>query len=344
MSVDVFLGVALVLLGGILTGIFALPMKYARQWNYENIWLVFAFTGFILFPWVLNVSTIPRLVEIYAATSARSLGMILLFGAGWGIGAALVGLGVKMLGIGLGLAIVLGLSASVGSLVPLLVLTPQRIFTSQGHYYLMGTVVMFLGIAGVAVAGSLRERAERSRPGGSSWNAPGASFVSGLVVCIAAGLLSSLLNFSYAFGTEAIESARRLGTSGVWAPNVAAALATTAGFTANCFYCLYLLRKNGTKSLFWCRGAGSHWVYGLLMGGFWYGGMAIYGMGIGRMGEFGTVAGWPLLMGTNIVSSNLAGLATGEWVTGGAKAKTYLAAGCSIILAALVILAMAQKP
>src|SRR3990172_5599301 len=105
MDISVFLGAALVLLGGTLLGIFAVPMKYARQWGFEHIWLVFALIGFIFFPWALNAVTIPRLFEIYAATSARSLWMIVLFGFGWGIGATLVGLGVKMLGIGLGLAI-----------------------------------------------------------------------------------------------------------------------------------------------------------------------------------------------------------------------------------------------
>jgi len=344
MEISVFLGAALVLLGGILLGVFALPMKYARQWGFEHIWLVFALTGFILFPWLLNLATIPRLDEIYAAAPTRSLWMIVLFGFGWGIGATLVGLGVKMLGIGLGLAIILGICASAGSLVPLLILTPQKIFTTQGYFYLIGSMVMFGGIAGVAVAGLLRERAERLLKGEQSPGSSQKAFLSGLLVCIAAGLLSSFLNFAYAFGTETIETARRLGTSPVWAPNVAAALATSGGFVANAIYCIYLLRRNGTASRFRLPGTASHWLFGLLMGGFWYGGLAIYGMGINRMGDFGTVVGWPLLMGTNIIASNVAGLATGEWDSAGARAKAWLAWGCLIILAAVVVLALAQKP
>lgn len=343
MDTSVFLGSMLVLLGGILLGVFALPMKYARQWSFEHIWLVFALVGFILFPWTLNAVTIPRLVEIYALTSAKTLWVIVLFGVGWGIGATLVGLGVKMLGIGLGLAIILGLSASAGSLVPLLVLTPQRIFTSQGHFYVLGTLVMFGGIAGVANAGLLRERTERSISANGASERSQKTFLSGLLICVAAGLLSSFLNFAFAFGTEAIETARRLGTSPVWAPNIAAALATTGGFVANAIYCVYLLRRNGTVSRFRLPGIGNHWVLGVLMGVFWYGGLAIYGAGINRMGEFGTVVGWPLLMGTNIISSNFAGLATGEWANASMRAKAWLAGGCLIILAAVVILAFAQN-
>jgi hypothetical protein len=49
-----------------------------------------------------------------------------------GVGAMLVGIAFRMLGIGLGFAIILGLSALLGSLTPFLIQTPEKIFTSQG--------------------------------------------------------------------------------------------------------------------------------------------------------------------------------------------------------------------
>jgi L-rhamnose-H+ transport protein len=244
-----------------------------------------------------------------------------------------------MLGIGLGLAIILGLSASVGSVVPLLVLTPEKVFSTQGTYYLVGTLVMFAGVALVAVAGSLRERSSDG-----AGRAERASFAVGLLVCIASGVLSSTLNFSYAFGAELIENARQAGTSAVWAPNIAAAPATTGGFLANLLYCAHLMHRNHTFGRFWLPDSAGHWLLGVIMGAFWYGGLVAYGMGLSRMGSFGTVAGWPLLMGAIIVSSNAAGLLTGEWHRAGRRAKAYLFAGSAVILAALMVLAMAQKP
>jgi hypothetical protein len=87
-----------------------------------------------------------------------------------------------------------------------------------------------------------------------------------------------------------------------------------------------------------------NWVYGAAMGAFWFGGLAVYGLGIYRMGDFGTVVGWPLLMGTIIITSNAAGFLTGEWTRTGARVRAYLGAGMAIILLALWILALAQKP
>jgi L-rhamnose-H+ transport protein len=343
MDTQILLGAGIVVFAGFLQGLFAVPMKFARRWNYENIWLLFAFTGLIVFPWLLTFVTIPRVGEVYRLTSTKTLVAVAGFGLSWGAGATLTGLGLNMLGIGLGFAIILGLSASIGSLVPLLVLAPEKLATSQGHLYLIGTTVMLAGIAIASGAGSLRDKLKKRDDSDRGVKVKG-SFLVGLVTAISAGLLSSTLNFSYAFGAEALLQARRLGVSPVWMSNVVAAPATTGGFVANCLFCGYLLRKNSSWRKFWISGVQRNWLYGTLMGAFWFGGLAVYGLGVFRMGNFGTVVGWPLLMGTIIVTSNAAGLATGEWRGAGTRIWLYLAAGMVIILLALWILALAQKP
>ena len=58
MDDQILLGAGLVLVAGFLQGLFAVPMKFARRWNYENIWLVFAFTGLVVFPWLLTFATV----------------------------------------------------------------------------------------------------------------------------------------------------------------------------------------------------------------------------------------------------------------------------------------------
>jgi hypothetical protein len=80
------------------------------------------------------------------------------------------------------------------------------------------------------------------------------------------------------------------------------------------------------------------------MGAFWFGGLAVYGVGVYRMGNFGTVVGWPLLSGSIVISSIAAGFLTGEWSGTGARVRAHLGAGMAIILLALWILALAQKP
>jgi len=55
------------------------------------------------------------------------------------------------------------------------------------------------------------------------------------------------------------------------------------------------------------------------------------------------VIGWPLLMGMIILTSNGAGVATGEWRNTPNAAMRLLGLGMLIILAALGVLAIAQR-
>jgi len=338
MSFAMWIGLAAVVFAGVLQGLFAVPMKYARRWNYEHIWLIYSLAGMVVLPWMLTIATVPHLGEVYALTPMPVLVRIASFGLCWGIGSALAGLGMNLLGIGLGMAIILGLSASLGSLIPLLILSPQQLHTPQGRTYLVGTVIMLAGIAVCARAGMLRDAA-RSR----SESAPHRSFLPGFLVCCLSGLFSSALNFSYAFGGDALDRARSLGASQLWSTGVVTALAVSGGFISNLSYCGYLLRKNGTLGKFTGDGAATGWVCGALMGLFWFGGQSLYAIGITWMGELGVVIGWPLLMGMIIVTSNAAGVMTGEWNGVSALTKRFLAFGMLIILTALGVLAMAQR-
>lgn len=213
--------------------------------------------------------------------------------------------------------------------------------TPQGRFYLIGTAIMLVGIGLASRAGALRDKA--TTPVMDQSTKAKGSFVAGLVVAISAGLLSSALNFCYAFGAGALVQAREMGVSQVWISNVVAAPATTGGFVANSCYCVYLLQKNSSTFRFGLVQSRWNWLYGALMGAFWFGGLALYGVGVSRMGTFGTVVGWPLLMGTIIVTSNAAGIATGEWKGARGAVRGYLLGGMLIILVALWILSLAQR-
>ena len=345
MQTEFIAGAGTVFAAGLLQGAFALPMKYARSWGHENIWLVFAMTGLIAAPWILTLATVPHLGEVYSMTSWGALWAIIGFGVLWGIGATLTGVGLQLLGVGLGLSILIGLSASVGSIIPLLVLTPESLRTHQGHLFLAGSGVMLVGIAVAARAGALRDAAatRNTQTGANSGTLPRNRFVLGFVVCICSGIFSSALNLSYAFGAEAIQHARQLGATTTWASNAVAALATSGGFVANMIYCGYQLRKQRSIRLFWLEGTARNWILGALMGILWFGGLSLYGVGVLHMGQLGTSLGWPLLMGTIILTSNAGGYIAGEWSGVDRRIRAYLCSGMAIILLALGVLAMAQR-
>jgi L-rhamnose-H+ transport protein len=75
----------------------------------------------------------------------------------------------------------------------------------------------------------------------------------------------------------------------------------------------------------------------------WFGGQALYGLGMARMGNLGAIVGWPLLMGMIIVASSLGGLITGEWRATTLRSRSYMFMGLLLVAVALIILAHGQN-
>jgi L-rhamnose-H+ transport protein len=340
MSEHVGLGVALVLFGGLLNGSFALPMKRMPAWKWENTWLVYSVVGMLLAPWLFALSTVPRLAEVYHRASGHAFLLVLLFGLASGTGSMLFGLGIARLGLALGFAIILGISASLGSLLPLAILHPDQALSRPGHFLMAGTLLVILGIVFYAIAGRRRER--EAVP--SARDAPRSGFGVGLVICIFSGILSATLNFAFLYGKEFQDLTLSLGGSARVSANPIWALALTSMFIANGGYTIYLLQKNHSWQLFSAPGINAgYWMGGILMGALWFGSVAFYGMGAAALGTLGGIIGWPVDMAMIIVTANLWGAITGEWAKASRRSFAYSWVGMGILLAAIYVMSLASR-
>jgi L-rhamnose-H+ transport protein len=119
MSESQWIGILTVVAGGLCQGSFMLPLKWTRQWDWENTWLVFSISAYLLCPWLLILITIPHLFGVFGSVSLGTLVVVSVFGMGWGIGAVTFGLGVAAVGLSLGFAVILGLAAFAGAVIPL---------------------------------------------------------------------------------------------------------------------------------------------------------------------------------------------------------------------------------
>ena len=232
-------GIGVVALAALLNGSFTAPIKRMSGWQWENSWLLFAFSGLLIFPWILTYATVPDLPHVLGGASFATLIRVALFGLAWGAGSALFGLGVARVGMALGFALILGITASFGSLFPLAILHPAQLFDRRGVGLILGTVVMTVGLVFLARAGRVRERdlAQTSSASG---------FTVGLVICVFSGIFSSMLNFSFLFGDELRLRALHTGARAAMAANPIWALTVTGGFVSNLVYCVYLLYRNKT--------------------------------------------------------------------------------------------------
>jgi L-rhamnose-H+ transport protein len=332
------MGYALVIAAGILQGAFMLPMKSAKKWNWENIWFVYALTGFLIWPWLFLLLTIPHPARLLTTTSLRSLVLVEGFGLAWGVGATTFGLGVKRLGMALGYTIIIGLAATAGALIPMVVLAPEKLGQPQGFLVLASFVLVLIGLALGAWGGKLREPEQKS-PASDA----GSSFAAGLAICIASGLLSSCANLGFAFGGEFVRRAMELGAKESLAGNSIWAPLTLPLFICNAAYCIWLMRRNRTGGLLLLKGTHYYWALGALMGLMWIGGFFLYAPGTRSLGSLGTSVGWAVMMSTMVITANVLGFISGEWKSATRKAYRLALAGVAFLILAICVVGYANQ-
>ncbi|HEV3257341.1 MAG TPA: L-rhamnose/proton symporter RhaT [Gemmataceae bacterium] len=337
-------GLLLVVLSGVMGGSFTIPQKYIRGWAWERSWLLYSVAGMVVFPWLLVVATVPRPVTVYVHADPLVLARTALYGAGWGIGSVLFGLGVAHVGTALAFAIVVSLTAALGTLAPLALQHPEHMATGRGGLLFAGLALVIVGLVLCARAGALKEAATPRQDPVEQADTPSRSFYRGLIICIASGLTSPMLNLSVAFGKPIAEEAVRRGAAAATASITFLAVAISSGFLVNGGYCLYLLRSNHS----WRKGAEDSGVrnplFTVVMGFLWMFGMFLYGLGQTQLGDLGPVVGWPLLMTLMVLTANGWGIATGEWSRAGRLPFYYLQVGNAAMVVALVLISQGAQP
>jgi len=306
-----------------------------RHWKWENVWLVFSILSLIIIPWFLAIAFVGRLVETYRSLSAQQLAVPMLLGAGWGIAQILFGISVKRLGLGIAYAIVVGLGAVLGTVVPFFV--QQRELAKEHTLQLIacGVLIMSSGIALTAWGGQINERAASPVRNPVHRSYP-------LAICLAVlcGLMAPMLNYSFAFGQDIAKAAVALGNQPVRAAYAVWPIGLVGGFVPNLVYSVGLLVKNHTWSVF--RSTPPDFFRSSLMAILWMGTFAIYGMSATFMGPLGTSVGWGLLQIFMIMTATLAGVFTGEWRHASRAAKLLLSSGIACLTIATVLLALSN--
>jgi L-rhamnose-H+ transport protein len=323
-------GLSLLFLAGVMNGSFALPMKFTRNWAWENTWLVWTICALFVFPLLLAYSTIPQLSRVYSQAGFSIILLVALCGAGWGVSQVLFGLAVESVGMALTFPVVIGVSAAVGSMIPLIRLHPEKISSAAGVYVVVGLILLVGAVTLCAVAGKKREAAVPA----SSVARP--STTKGLFFCVLSGVGGSLINIGLAFGDPIVQAAQKNGALKAWSSNAAFLPLLLSGGASSLIYCIYLIRKNRTHQRFYMAGSAGHWLLAAVMGLLWWGSTVTYGASTSKLGQLGTVIGWPLFMSVIVITATFLGMVTGEWRNAGQQPLRILGTGIFALMLAIL--------
>ena len=334
MSILVYYGIALTMLAGLGSGTCMMPMKFIRNWRWENLWLVFNTICLLILPWGLAFLLVGDVGRIYASVSPSVLLLTLFLGAGWGVAQVLFGLSITRLGVALGYAVIIGLGSLGGTLVPLFFKNRSVLGTSKGVLIMAGLAVMVVGIVVSAHAGLQREQGQKAEPG--------KGYAAALVLAIVCGILAPMINYSFAFGQDIAGRAVQLGVSPASAGYAVWPVTLTGALIPNLAYTMYLLTKNKTWSAFrgpWLPDVG----FASLMATLWMGGMGVYGVATVYLGALGTSVGYGLFQIFMIMTANGGGLVTGEWTGAPKTARRTLYGGLGLLSVATTMLAAGNR-
>jgi L-rhamnose-H+ transport protein len=330
-------GLCLLFLAGAMNGSFALPMKFTHKWAWENTWLVWTICALFVLPTLLAYWTVPELFSVYRQTSAPVVLAVAVCGAGWGVSQVLFGLAVDAIGMGLSFSIVLGVSAAVGSAIPLVQLHPDKIATFGGVTVISGVLLVLGGVATCAAAGKRRELAL------GTYAKSGRPMAKGILFSVLSGTGGALLNVGLAYGAPLLRIAQNNGAPEMWGANAVLLPVMVAGGVSNLAYCVYLMRKKRSGGRFLVTGTGSYWLLAALMAVFWFGSTAIYGAATVKLGELGTVFAWPAFMSLIVIAAVLWGVVTGEWANAGRKPVRMMGVGVLMLIFAIVFFGLSSR-
>lgn len=333
-------GIVYVIAAGVMCGIYVLPMKYLGRWAWENVWAIFILVSCVIMPFVIARGTVPDFAHVLGLAPSRAIAMACVLGFAWGFGAIMFGQGVSAVGVSMSNTLVLAISASLGSFLPMSLLAPERLHQPQGHVIMLGTLIGIAGIACCGYAGLQRERSQRSNAEAVRGKMVGKarSFGVGLLLCAGAGLLSAVLNIGYSEAQPILAVAVHRGYSSFAGSNLIWLLMLTSGAIPNLGFCAYLLGKNRSWSKYAVPQSATLYGLTILMGLLWGGDMFLYGFASPRIGRLGPAIGWPIKLIAGLITANLAGYWTGEWKFTPSGTRRWMVVGLAVLLIAIAVL------
>jgi L-rhamnose-H+ transport protein len=316
-----FTGFSLTFLAGITMGFSLWSIKWARVWKWENFWLVYVIVSLIIVPFVIAFLMLPHLALVYASLTPREAMLPFVLGAFWGFAQLGAGICVHRLGFAVSGAVLNGVGAAVGTLVPLIILHREVLLQKSGLLIFFGMAVTLGGVTLCGWGGYRREELAKSQGRGAGFSTTESAmaqtasthkgYLISLAIAFGSGVLSALLNIALAYSSGIMDKVRAHGGQASWAPFAVWPIALLGASLVNLSYSVYLLFKN--KS--WGRFGEKLSEIGnpALAGIMWMGAIALYSSATTYLGTLGISIGFALFTITMILSGQLVAVVTGEW-------------------------------
>jgi L-rhamnose-H+ transport protein len=332
-------GTGLHALGGISASTCYLPSNGTKNWSWGTFWIVQAMFAWLIMPAIIGWLTVPDFFNILTNAPAKPFWMAFALGAVYGFGGMSFGLAIKHIGYSLTYTIAIGISAVLGTIIPLMVFGGLTEYFNKpgGNIVLTGMIISIIGVSICGLAGFKKEKDYSALQNTSlKFN-----MLTGLLLAIVGGVLSGVFNISLEFGQPIADMAAARG-AGHFEGNAKQIVSTMGCLVVNLVWFIIAgirektLKEFTSKSGISASGRIKNTLWSTLAGCLWAGQFFFYGLGHVRMGNFQFVS-WVIHMSMLIFFSYIVGVIMKEWKS--VKRSTYvvLIIGLVILITSFVI-------
>jgi L-rhamnose-H+ transport protein len=345
MSATFLGGILIVSLSGLIMGTSPWPLKLMKHFKYEHFAFVSMLLSLVILPWTITLLFCPELFKALSEVDSAVLLRANLFALCWGIAQVLAMLCFIRIGVSLTYGILCSIGAAVGVIVPM-IFKASGIFgkapdllSTTGAIMLFGTAIMVVGVVFASLAGAGREKMQNQ--GAAKLGGAAGKFAVGLMMVIAAGVLSTGWGFLFSYSQAPIVAAMKAHGASEFPAGIAVWTVGLLGAALpNVLYPAALMTLNRNWSVLFSRPGeiGLSLIYGLLF----FLPSILLGQGMLMLGSLGASLGWGIVQGTLILGGQMLGFASGEWrgVSGTPRRQIYIA--IALLVVAMTVMALAK--
>jgi L-rhamnose-H+ transport protein len=333
------IGTFLHAIGGVSAASCYLPSTKLQKWSWGTFWLAQALFAWLVIPLILGWLTVPSFFTILANAPSKPFWMAFILGGIYGFGGMSFGKAINHIGYSLTYTLAIGISAVIGTILPLLVFGGLDTFFTKpgGNIVLLGMIFSVLGVLFCGWAGFKKEKDLTA----ISNNGKGFKMLLGLLLSIVAGVLSGVFNLSLEYGQPIADMAANNG-AGNFQGNAKMIVSTSGCFFVNLIWFVIAGIKSRTLKEFLPTNAVTNkfllrnWLLAAAAGLLWSLQFFFYGLGHVKMGNF-QFASWVLHMSMLIFFSYIVGVLLKEWKQVKPATNIILIIGLLILVASFCI-------
>jgi len=328
-------GIIWAVIAGLMLGLYALPEKFAKDFEFENTWGMMFLINMIIIPLIAGFVLVDNFTGVLQAIPSDVLMKMAFASLLWGIGVMMWGKAIDYIGLSLGFSIFIGTVILVGSLLPFLVdgLPHSSVFMT----ILAGISVVLIGVLFNGKAGLTRESDEKTAKEDRTEQK---SVTTGILIAVIGGLLATGFSYANAFGRPVIHEASQAAGNPEW---VTAVVVMFVIYMAGALFVIpYFIYQLSVKKL-WAKFKTPHLLNNIgmtsTMGILNFAASAAFAYAAFQLGKSGNTVGYAIFNTVCVAVAIISGIVTGEWSKASSKATKYLYIGLATMIIGVIIIA-----